>query len=149
MKAPQPGQQPEEAPRDAVEHPGKLLRIAAMIRELLEEVRQGRMDEAARVRLREMYERAVGELKEILSPDLAEELGALGIPLQEATTESELRVGQAQLVGWLEGLFHGMQAAMWAQHMAARAQFEEMRRRGLPMGPPREQQDTPRAGQYL
>ncbi len=147
VKTPAPGQDAEEPPRDAVEHPGKLLRIAAMIRELLEEVRQGQVDEAARSRVRDMYERAVGELKEILSPDLAEELDALGIPLQEATTESELRVAQAQLVGWLEGLFHGIQAMLWAQQMQAQAQLGELRRQALPGGD--ESQPGRGPGQYL
>jgi hypothetical protein len=133
-----------------VEQPSKLLRIASMVRELLEEVRQARLDEGGRKRLLEIYQRSVSELKEILSEDLQKELEALAIPFEEIPTESEIRVAQAQLVGWLEGLFHGIQAALWAQHMQARAQFDEMRRRGLPSGRPSETPppDGP-GGQYL
>lgn len=134
-----------------VEEPAKLLRIASMVRELLEEVRQANMDEGGRKRLLEIYERSVSELKEILSEDLQQELADLSIPFEGVPTESEIRVAQAQLVGWLEGLFHGIQAALWAQHMQARAQFDEMRRRGLPSGRPPEGAQTPQGpgGQYL
>ena len=89
------------------------------------------MDEAGRSRLADIYHRAVGELSEVLSPDLQEELADLAPPLAGVPSESEIRVAQAQLVGWLEGLFHGIQAAMFSQQAAARAQFEELRRRGL------------------
>lgn len=131
-----------------VQHPAKLLRIATMIRELLEEVRQSSPDQAGRQRLRDIYERSLTELKASLSDDLQRELATLAIPLEGTPTESEIRVAQAQLVGWLEGLFHGIQAALWAQHMQARAQLEEMRRRALPGGRPPE--EAPRApGQYL
>ena len=120
---------------EAIQQPAKLLRIASMIRELLEDVRHSAPDEAGRKRLREIYERARAALKESLSDDLKQELETLTLPLGGTPSESEIRVAQAQLVGWLEGLFHGIQAAMWAQHMQARAQLEEMRRRGLPAGP--------------
>jgi hypothetical protein len=123
-----------EGVTEFVQQPSKLLRIASMIRELLEEVRQAKLDESSRKRLLEIYERSITELKETLSEDLQEELAALAIPFEGVPTESEIRVAQAQLVGWLEGLFHGIQAALWAQHMQARAQFDEMRRRGLPAG---------------
>lgn len=134
-----------------VEQPGKLLRIASMIRELLEEVRQSSLDEAGRRRLQEIYDRSLGELKDVLSEDLRKELAALAIPFDETPSESEIRVAQAQLVGWLEGLFHGIQAALWAQHMQARQQLEEMRRRGLPSGAPEraEQVRGGPPGQYL
>jgi hypothetical protein len=132
-----------------VEHPAKLLRIASMVRELLEEVRQATVDETARKRLLEIYERSVSELKEILSDDLQEELESLAVPFEGVPTESEIRVAQAQLVGWLEGLFHGIQAALWAQHMQARAQFDEMRRRGLPSGRPEGPAPDGSQGQYL
>ncbi len=137
-----------EQPQEAITHPAKLLRIASMVRELLDETRQASLDEPGRVRLREIYERCMGELEEVLSPDLKEELASLAPPMQGVPSESEIRVAQAQLVGWLEGLFHGIQAALFAQQAAARAQFEELRRRGLPAGqvtaePPK----TP--GQYL
>jgi hypothetical protein len=120
---------------EAVQHPARLLRIASMIRELLEDVRRSAPDEPGRRRLREIYERARAALQETLSDDLKEELDSLTIPLGGSPSESEIRVAQAQLVGWLEGLFQGIQAALWAQQMQARAQLDEMRRRGLPAGP--------------
>lgn len=132
-----------------VEQPAKLLRIASMIRELLEEVRQSPMDEAGRKRLREIYDRSVEELREVLSEELQRELATLATPFEETPSESEIRVAQAQLVGWLEGLFHGIQAALWAQHMQARAQLEEMRRRGLPGGPAQQREGPGQPGQYL
>src|SRR5437899_2583404 len=118
-----------------VAQPAKLLRIAAMIRELLEEVRKSSPDEAGRKRLLAIYGKALAALKEGLSEDLQKELETLTIPLEGTPSESEIRLAQAQLVGWLEGLFHGIQAALWAQHMQTRAQLDEMRRRGLPPGP--------------
>jgi hypothetical protein len=130
-----------------VEQPAKLLRIASMIRELLEEVRQSSLDEPGRARLKEIYERSIRELRGILSNELQDELESLTMPFEGTPSESEIRVAQAQLVGWLEGLFHGIQAALWAQHMQARAQLEEMRRRGLPAGPQTEMPGQP--GQYL
>jgi hypothetical protein len=107
---------------------------------------------AAHKRLADIYHRSVGELSEVLSPDLQDELGGLAPPLEGVPSESEIRVAQAQLVGWLEGLFHGIQAAMFSQQAAARAQFEELRRRGLmSQNPsaedPQQQGRTP--GQYL
>jgi hypothetical protein len=146
-----PGQEP--SPRreteEVVSQPAKLLRIATMIRELLADVRQSSPDEAGRKRLREIYERAIAELKEVLSADLQTELGVLTTPLEGTPTESEIRIAKAQLVGWLEGLIQGIQAALFAQHMQARAQFEEMRRRGLPPGAPGPAPDRPGPGQYL
>jgi len=151
------GPDAEQAPipaTDTITEPAKLLRIASMVRELLEETRQTSLDEPGRKRLAEIYGRSVGELAGILSEDLREELASLAPPIDDGVpTESELRVAQAQLVGWLEGLFHGIQAAMFAQQASARAQFEELRRRGLPaQGPqagptPPENERTP--GQYL
>ena len=102
-----------------------------MVRQLLEETRQASLDEPGRKRLADIYQRAVGELSEVISPDLSEELGQLAPPMEGVPTEAELRVAQAQLVGWLEGLFHGIQAAMFAQQAAAQAQFQELQRRGL------------------
>lgn len=139
-----------EAPDGSITEPAKLLRIASMVRELLEETRQTSMDEAGRKRLADIYHRSVSGLANVLSGDLQEELTELAPPLEGVPTESEIRVAQAQLVGWLEGLFHGIQAAMFAQQASARAQFEELRRRGLPGGaqdPPAEH-PGPR-GQYL
>ncbi len=143
-----PGQAPGGQPPVAVvEQPAKLIRIASMIRELLEDVRQSKPDEAGRKRLREVYERALTALKEGVSKELQDELETLTLPLENTPSESEVRLAQAQLLGWLEGLFQGIQAALWTQHMQARAEIDEMRgRRGLPPGPdmgPRE------PGQYL
>ena len=137
-----------EAPQESITQPAKLLRIASMVRELLEETRQASLDEPGRLRLREIYGRSVKELAEVLSPDLREELESLMPPMEGVPSTAEIRVAQAQLVGWLEGLFHGIQAALFAQQAAARAQFEELRRRGLPSGPdPHGQPDA--RGQYL
>ena len=137
---------------ESVEQPAKVMRIGSMIKQLLEEVRQAPLDEASRDRLREVYEESVRELSSGLSPDLQEELARLALPFAEGTpSESELRVAQASLVGWLEGLFHGIQATLFAQQMAARAQLEDMRQRGLPPGTPGvpEGDPTARPGTYL
>jgi len=137
----------EASPTEAVASPAKVLRIGAMTKELLEEVRRAPVDEAGRARLRDIYATSVTELSDGLSDDLKAELARLSSPFDASTpTEAELRVAQAQLVGWLEGLFHGIQAALFAQQMDARAQLEEMQRRGLPPGPdPTER----RPGTYL
>ncbi|MEO7836022.1 MAG: bacterial proteasome activator family protein [Acidimicrobiales bacterium] len=122
------------APTESVEHPAKVMRIASMIKQLLDEVRQAPLDEASRSRLREIYEVSVRELGEGLSPDLRSELSRMTLPFAESTvpTESELRIAQAQLVGWLEGLFHGIQATMFAQQMMSRGDVDDMRRHSLP-----------------
>ena len=134
-------------PGEMIESPAKVLRIGAMTKELLEEVRRAPLDEAGRARLREIYETSVSELSACLAEDLREELARLSSPFESSSpSEAELRVAQAQLVGWLEGLFHGIQATLFSQQMAARAQLEEMRGRGLPAGP---QPDPPRPGTYL
>jgi hypothetical protein len=118
-----------------VEQPAKVMRIGTMIKQLLEEVRAAPLDEAGRRRLREIHESSIRELEAGLSPDLREELDRLTLPFGGDTpSEAELRIAQAQLVGWLEGLFHGIQTALYAQQVAARAQLEEMRRRALPGG---------------
>ena len=127
--------EPEPARAEAVEQPAKVMRIGSMIRQLLEEVRQAPLDEASRARLKEIYETSVRELAQGLSPDLQDELARLAMPFdQEAPSEAELRIAQAQLVGWLEGLFHGIQATLFAQQMQARQQLEQMSQRGLPPG---------------
>lgn len=132
-----PGAVPES---ETVTEPAKVMRIGSMIKQLLDEVRSTQLDEASRERLAEIYARSVAEVAGALSPDLQHELFQLALPFREGEipTESELRVAKAQLVGWLEGLFHGIQTALFAQQMAARAQFEEMRRRSgvMPMLPP-------------
>jgi hypothetical protein len=121
---------------ELVEQPAKVMRIGSMIKQLLEEVRAAPLDEASRVRLREIHESSIKELSSGLAPELREELERLSLPFtgDEVPSDAELRVAQAQLVGWLEGLFHGIQATLFAQQMAARAQLEEMRQRALPAG---------------
>ena len=120
---------------ELVEQPAKVMRIGSMIRQLLEEVKSAPLDEASRNRLKQIHKASIHELESGLSPDLVAELERLALPFSDDQTpsEGELRIAQAQLVGWLEGLFHGIQTAIYAQQMAARAQFEQMRR-GLPMG---------------
>ena len=113
--------------------PAKVLRIGSMVKTLLDEVRAAPLDEKSRVRLREIYEQSIHDLSEGLSPDLVAELERMAPPFDvDAPSDAELRIAQAQLVGWLEGLFHGIQATLMSQQMAARAQLEEMRQRGLP-----------------
>ncbi len=119
---------------DMVEQPAKVMRIGSMIRQLLDEVKSAPLDEASRARLAKIYETSIQELEAGLAPELVEELNRLSLPFgEEAPSEAELRIAQAQLVGWLEGLFHGIQTAIYAQQMAARAQLEQMRR-SLPPG---------------
>ena len=138
-----------EERRESVEQPGKVMRIGTMVKQLLDEVRQAPMDEAGRARLKEIYEQSVRELSSGLSPDLSEELDRMAFPfVAEIPSEAELRIAQAQLVGWLEGLFHGIQATLMAQQMAARAQLDQMRQRGLPR-PEEEVPAAPRPGTYL
>jgi len=143
-------EQPESG---SVTEPAKVMRIGSMVKQLLEEVRQAPLDEASRERLAEIYERSVIELSGALSPDLQEELRSLALPFDDDSvpSEGELRVAQAQLVGWLEGLFHGIQATLFAQQLAARQQLEQMRQL-----PPGAQQEVPgmsaqsdRPGTYL
>ena len=121
---------------DMVEQPAKVMRISNMIRQLLAEVKSAPLDEASRQRLRAIHETSISELKDGLSPELSEELERITLPFSDESipSDDELRIAQAQLVGWLEGLFHGIQTALFAQQMAARAQLEQMRR-ALPQGP--------------
>mgnify|MGYP000013349388 FL=1 len=118
-----------ETVTESVTEPAKVMRIGSMIRQLLEEVRGTQLDEASRERLAEIYERSIIEISSALSPDLVEELHSLALPFKDGETpsEGELRIAKAQLVGWLEGLFHGIQATLFAQQMAARQQFEQLR----------------------
>ncbi len=135
---------------EQVLRPTKLIRIASMVRSMLDEVRRAPLDDAGRRALREIHERSVHELEGILSPELRQELREVALPLNDPTpSESELRLAQAQLVGWLEGLFHGIQATLFTQQAAAQQQFEEMRRRhALEIGAP--DGAGPQApGQYL
>ena len=155
---------PDEAPAEAatnetITEPGKVMRIGSMVKQLLEEIRAGSLDEASRERLAEIYERSVAELSEAMSPDLQEELRTLALPFTDdrIPSESELRIAKAQLVGWLEGLFHGIQATLFAQQLAARQQLEQMRQLpsgmmgpGGPGGPERVPGDpNDRPGTYL
>ncbi|MFJ5799439.1 bacterial proteasome activator family protein [Streptomyces decoyicus] len=130
------GNESRETPvTDMVEQPAKVMRIGSMIKQLLEEVKSAPLDEASRVRLKEIHASSVKELEDGLAPELVEELERLSLPFTDESvpTDAELRIAQAQLVGWLEGLFHGIQTALFAQQMAARAQLESMRR-ALPPG---------------
>jgi len=137
------GGEDERAITDLVEQPAKVMRIGSMIRQLLEEVKAAPLDEASRNRLKEIHQASIKELEAGLAPELVEELDRLTLPFTEDSTPSdgELRIAQAQLVGWLEGLFHGIQTAIYAQQMAARAQFEQIRK-ALPHGmvPPQAQE---------
>ena len=139
------GAEEERARSEAVEAPAKVMRVGSMVRQLLEEVRETDLDEPSRERVREMYATAVQELSTALSPDLREELERLAPALDDSSTptDAELRLLHAQLVGWLEGLFHGIQATLFAQQMTARRQLEDVRGR-LPEGDPGE-----RPGTYL
>jgi hypothetical protein len=162
------GQADGEDPSRLIEQPAKVMRIGSMIKLLLEEVKAAPLDEAGRQRLTEIHRRSIVELEDGLAPELVDELERLSLPFEAGNTpsEAELRIAQAQLVGWLEGLFHGIQAALVAQQMAARLQLEQMRggRPALPVGPSGfppgmmpgaggQQQQSPehsgRTGQYL
>jgi hypothetical protein len=150
------GREGREIPvTEMVEQPAKVMRIGSMIKQLLEEVRAAPLDEASRVRLKEIHASSVKELEAGLAPELVEELERLSLPFTEESvpSEAELRIAQAQLVGWLEGLFHGIQTALFAQQMAARAQLEQMRRAlppgVLPHDDGQEDQQGARSGPYL
>ena len=148
-----PADDAAEASTESVDQPAKVMRIGSMVKQLLEEVRAAPLDDASRQRLAAIYERSIDELAGALSPDLQEELRSLAPPFATGSSPSdaELRIAQAQLVGWLEGLFHGIQATLFAQQIAARQQLEQMRGQ-LPAGPgpqggPPMVQDRP--GTYL
>ncbi len=142
----------QEEERDAITEPGKLLRIALMLREMQEEVRRADPDEPGRQRLKQIHQTSLEEMRSVLTGGLQEELDALTLPFDSDTpTESEIRIAQAQLIGWLEGLFQGIQAAIASQQMSARHQLEQMRGRGLPRGGPQEpMRERPQGtGNYL
>lgn len=137
--APHPGADDEPQrerstnPADLVEQPAKVMRIGSMVKQLLEEVRSAPLDERGRARLADIHDRSIGELKDGLAPELVAELERIALPFKDAEpSDAELRIAQAQLVGWLEGLFHGIQTALVAQQMAAQAQLQQMR--ALPPG---------------
>ena len=136
---------------DLIEQPAKVMRIGTMIKQLLEEVRAAPLDEASRNRLREIHAASIRELEEGLAPELREELDRLTLPFTEGTvpSDAELRIAQAQLVGWLEGLFHGIQTALFAQQMAARTQLEQIRQGALPPGIGKSGHAGHGHGQYL
>ncbi len=138
---------------ETVTAPAKVMRIGSMVKQLLEEVRQSPLDEASRERLAEIYERSIVEVSEALSPDLREELHMLALPFKDGVvpSEGELRVAKAQLVGWLEGLFHGIQATLFAQQLAARQQLEQLRQLPSGMSPGHDQivDTNERPGTYL
>lgn len=131
-----------------VSEPTKLIRLASMTRAMLDEVRQAPLDEGGRSRLAEVHSRTIEELRGVLSSDLLEEFDEIMIPLREdQVSEAELRIAQAQLIGWLEGLFHGIQASLWSQQMAAQSQLAEMQKRALTA--PSSPDDEGQSGLYL
>jgi hypothetical protein len=136
---------------DLVEQPAKVMRIGTMIKQLLEEVRAAPLDDASRNRLRDIHRTSIRELEDGLAPELRDELERLTLPFTEdgVPSDAELRIAQAQLVGWLEGLFHGIQTALFAQQMAARQQLEQMRQGALPPGVGVPGQRGGGTGQYL
>jgi hypothetical protein len=139
---------PGEEEGTFVTEPSKLIRIASMTRAMLEEVRASGLDDPGRHRLIAIYQNSIDELRDVLSDDLKDEMDAIFLPLEAKTpTESELRVAQAQLVGWLEGLFHGIQASLFTQQMSAQGQLEQMRRRRALEPPQAEDEEHP--GLYL
>ncbi|MBK6762453.1 MAG: bacterial proteasome activator family protein [Micrococcales bacterium] len=136
---------------DLVEQPAKVMRIGSMIKQLLDEVKSAPLDEAARQRLKQIHATSIKELEDGLAPELIEELERLSLPFTDDSvpSEAELRIAQAQLVGWLEGLFHGIQTALFAQQMAARAQLEQMRRQAIEGSESQAQMPGPHGGPYL
>ncbi len=135
-----------------VDQPAKVMRIGTMIRQLLEEVRSAPLDDAGRTRLAEIHERSIAELKDGLSPELVAELDRIALPFGESDpSDAELRIAQAQLVGWLEGLFHGIQTALVAQQVSAQSQLHEMRTLPQSAGPAKHSDGGPPegTGQYL
>lgn len=138
----------EEHEQQDVTRPTKLIRIASMTRAMLDEARQAPLDEGGRKRMATVHARSVDELREVLSPELQEEFNEIMVPLaSEGASEAELRVAQAQLIGWLEGVFHGIQASLWSQQMNAQTQLAEMQKRAL--GAPPEQKKDDSSGLYL
>jgi hypothetical protein len=136
---------------EMVEQPAKVMRIGSMIKQLLDEVKSAPLDEAARQRLKQIHATSIKELEDGLAPELIEELDRLSLPFtdENVPSEAELRIAQAQLVGWLEGLFHGIQTALFAQQMAARAQLEQMRRQAIEGSQSSAQMPGPHGGPYL
>ena len=141
-----------EEQSETIESPAKVMRIGSMVRQLLDEVRHAPLDDASRNRMKEIYETSVKELSGVLSPELREEMERLSLPFDDDSvpSDAELRIAHAQLVGWLEGLFHGIQAMLFAQQMESRQRLDQMRRPGLPPGHGHgQQQPDPGEGTYL
>jgi hypothetical protein len=148
-----PGSQQEPAPVETISEPAKVMRIGSMVKMLLEEVKAAPLDDASRERLVTIYKTSIDELSSALSPDLHDELRSMALPFKnQHPSDAELRIAQAQLVGWLEGLFHGIQAMLMAQQMAARQQLEQMRQLppgALQQGPGSSDAHAERPGTYL
>src|SRR4051812_50092185 len=106
---PVPGQ-PEPAAMETVTEPAKVMRIGSMVKQLLEEVRAGSLDEPSRERLGGIYERSIVELSEALSPDLQDELRHPAPPFQDGGVppDAELRLAKGPLRGWLGGVVPGL-----------------------------------------
>ncbi len=155
MPGPSSDSRPEHPETEAVESPAKVMRIGTMVKQLLDEVRAAPLDERSRERLTRIYQTSVTELADALSPDLQDELHQFVLPFDGSTppSDAELRIAQAQLVGWLEGLFHGIQATLFAQQLAAQQQLQQMRQLPPgampPQGRPSDRPDDPRPGTYL
>ena len=146
---PDQGDQPDRRPGEAVSQPTKLIRIASMTRAMLDEVRQAPIDEQGRARLAEVHRQSIDELRDVLSEDLQDEFDQIMVPLTESgSSEAEIRIAQAQLIGWLEGLFHGIQASLFSQQAAAQSQLAEMQRKALSRGDGTGDKDD-RSGLYL
>jgi Bacterial proteasome activator len=144
----QPAEERDDRAAPEVSEPNKLIRIASMTRAMLEEARQAPLDDGGRQRMAAVHSKSVEELREVLSPDLEEEFSEIMIPLNDSdVSEAELRVAQAQLIGWLEGVFHGIQASLWSQQMTAQTQLAEMQRRAL--GRPGQKEPDDSSGLYL
>ncbi len=140
----------EDAGPSPVSQPTKLIRIASMTRAMLDEVRQAPLDEGGRKRLATVHAKSVEELRGVLSDELQDEFDEIMIPLNKVeASESELRVAQAQLIGWLEGLFHGIQASLWSQQMAAQHQLAEMQQKALTPPQQGKDKDEDQTGLYL
>lgn len=140
----------EAAVREAVSQPTKLIRIASMTRAMLDEVRHAPIDQKGRLRLTEVHRQSLDELREVLSEELLDEFDQVMVPLEgEEATEAEIRIAQAQLIGWLEGLFHGIQASLFSQQVAAQSQLAEMQRRALQRPRPQEPSQNEGSGLYL
>jgi len=124
-------------PEPAISDPAKLIRLGTMLQTLMAEVRNADTDVESRKLLARIHNETMEELATVLSSDLMDELSEFtnccddeGVP-----TEAEIRVAQAQLVGWLQGLLQGLQASMAAQQTAAAQQLQQLATRQSAPGP--------------